>query len=214
MLFQSRALALGRLEGPRAVFTTPFCMEKDVQCQRVKKLKLAFKKAISEAFKDKSALRRILFSKDTPEEDLSLFAQETQEVDTEDHTDHNNMVFESLLGELKQNAYDAFRSALAENKVVEKLEGLDRMIRENRVNLRDVRSKDYIREVYESHLVESKIELCSRLEEAALRARERKNNVRAENEALAQELEELKKKSEFQEQRFQRLVESIGRFSR
>lgn len=189
-------------------------MEKDGQCQRVKKLKLAFKKAISEAFKDKDAVNKILLSQDAPEEDLSLFAQENQEVDTEDHTDHNNMVFESLFEELKQNAYDAFRSALAENKVVEKLEGLDRMIRENRVNLRDIRSKDYIREVYESHLVGNKVELCSRLEEAALCARERKNNVRAQNEALAQELEGLKKKSELQEQRFQRLVESLGRFSR
>eukprot|EP00866_Antonospora_locustae_P000935 jgi/Antlo1/935/2451 len=189
-------------------------MDKEGQCQRVKKLKLAFKKAISEAFKDKDAIKKILLSKDAPDEDLSLLAQEIQEADTEDYTDHNNIVFENLFEELKQNAYDAFRSALTENRVVEKLEGLDRMIRENRVNLRDFRSKDYIQEVYESHIVGNKIELCSRLEEAALCARERKNNVRAQNEALTQELEELKKKSELQEQRFQRLVDSLGRFSR
>ena len=38
------------------------------------------------------------------------------------------------------------------------------MMRENRVNLRDIKSEEYIQEIYESNMVESKVEFYSKLE--------------------------------------------------
>lgn len=189
-------------------------MERDDQSKRTKKLKLAFKKAITETFKDRDALRGMLLAHKPPRDEVLSFVNDPDASAEENHDEHNHAAVENLLESLRQQCYDTFKSKLGEYNVVEKLENLEKMIRENRVNLRDIRSKEYIREIYESNLAESKIELYSTIEEATLKARERKNNVRARNEDLATKLESIRKINEAHEQKFQVLVGKLNAFSK
>lgn len=182
-------------------------------CQRAKKLKLAFKKAITETFKDKNAIREAVLCKKSIGKDSLSFVNEDPEEEG-DYTEYNNQKLEELFEKFRYNSYDIFRSKLSESGVSEKLEGLEKMIKENRVNLRDIKSADYIQEIYESHIVEKKLDFYNKVEKATLRARERKNKVRVQNEKLSSELEELEKENEYLEQRFRVLVDRLGGFLR
>lgn len=181
--------------------------------QRVKKLKLAFKKAITETLKDKGAIKEVLLSKRSVKKDSLSFLNSDIEEEG-DYAEHNNTTFDELFERLRHISYNIFKEKLAENFVNEKLENLEKMIKENRVNLRDIRSPDYIQEIYESHIVETKIDFYSKLEEAMLKARERKNKVRLQNENLSEELKELKAENEHLEQNFQNLVGRLCAFSK
>ena len=78
-------------------------------CQRVKKLRLAFKKTISETFKEKNAIMEILLSKKATGDDSLSFIGDNLEDENEDCTEYNTKAFEELFEKLRHVSYDAFR---------------------------------------------------------------------------------------------------------
>lgn len=72
------------------------------------------------------------------------------------------------------------------------LNDLDKQILEKRVNLRNIKCEEYIKEIYESHLYDHKNKLRSELEEKMENTKLERAQLRSQNVELEIENEKLK----------------------
>lgn len=177
----------------------------DTDSPRIKKLRLAFKKAILESIKDKESFKAILF---TPPPRTSLsFLSNSEIIEQKQFTEEEKEeVVTKITEDIRAISYEAFKEKF-DHKILEKLENLDK--NNIKTTQRDIKSTEYIKEIFESHLVENKIELLTLIDGLMNEARERRNEIKKENEQLKAKYDEVKSKNDNHEKKYQSMVHKL-----
>ncbi|EJW05365.1 hypothetical protein EDEG_00591 [Edhazardia aedis USNM 41457] len=81
---------------------------------------------------------------------------------------------------------------IKEKNMIEKLNKLDNDIKQNRVNLRDIRCEKYIKEIFESYLYAVKHHQQKLISDALDSAAEEKSRIKREIEAKTADLDSLR----------------------
>jgi hypothetical protein len=182
---------------------------------RLAKLKLVYKKAVQEILKEEQRMSEILGGPGTVEKD-SFFASTSKTNDSSGAdgdligADGKGSLGE-VLKEFKEKLSELFRRRLASMGLENKLNMLDRHISSNRISLRDVCSEEYIREIFESHIVEDKLRYTEAIEDAKRSSGDRIEELRSELTAAADELSALREENERLEMSYSELLLNFQR---
>jgi hypothetical protein len=168
---------------------------------RATKLKQAYKNMIQESFKNEDQLKKAFFNKNPPLEDSYSFSMEPSTDKSERELREED--FDSFMGNLKRELIGRFKSKVSH--IIEKLDALDKQISEKRINLRDIRDEDYIREIFESHFVDKKMEICKYIEKRCGDTHERQKLLRNEIATLEKRLKTLKDENSNNEEEYGQL---------
>lgn len=176
---------------------------------RLAKMRQAYKRAIQEILKEKEKIKEILTDPNALSED-SFFMDSSKagEVHQRDPEATSNAI-ENIFQGLRLKLSDAFRKKLEINDIPNKLNRLDRDVLEGRTSLRDVTSKEYVREIFESYLVNTKVDYIDYIEETKKEALERIKVLKSEFEKATEEMEFLKKENTFCRNTYNNLISSF-----
>lgn len=162
---------------------------------RLAKLKEVFKRAVQEILKEEAAVKFLMAS---PTFRDSFYSESTVQMTPED--------VKQLFLEIKSRFTETFKTKIRQTNLDFKLNNLDKDIKDGRVSYKDIKSVDYIREIFESNIVDKKEEFVKLLErnieEPDLKIGEMKSHM-IELEGRLKSLE--KENSEF-EREYQELV--------
>ncbi|AFM97771.1 hypothetical protein EHEL_020140 [Encephalitozoon hellem ATCC 50504] len=177
---------------------------------RLAKMRQAYKRAIQEILKEQEKIKEILTDPSAQSEDSffmdSSKARETHRGDPEAISNTIEGIFQSLRSRLS----DVFRKKLEANDIPNKLNQLDRDVLEGRTSLRDVTSKEYIREIFESHLVGAKVDYIDYVEETKREALERIRVLKNELERATEEMGLLRKENSLCNNAYNSLINSFS----
>ncbi|AFN82487.1 hypothetical protein EROM_020120 [Encephalitozoon romaleae SJ-2008] len=181
---------------------------------RLAKMRQAYKRAIQEILKEKEKIKGILTDPNTLCEDSffmdSSKAGETHQRDPEETSSAIENIFQGLRSKLS----DVFRKKLEMNDISNKLNRLDRDVLEGRTSLRDVTSKEYVREIFESYLVNTKVDYIDYIEETKREALERIRVLKNELEKATEELGLLKRENTLCRNTYDNLISSFSKAAR
>lgn len=180
---------------------------------RLNKLKLVYKKAIQEILKEEKKIKEVLDDPNVSAEDSFFANPKTNEADQKESlskgVESKDQTIEGIFSTLRSRLSELFKGKLAVNSVEDKLNLLDKDISENRISLRDVSSEEYVREVFESHLVEPKLEYIDYIEEAKRRSLDRIDMLKKELEEVSKELSLLKEENRACDSVYNKLVNTF-----
>ncbi|ADM11014.1 uncharacterized protein Eint_020130 [Encephalitozoon intestinalis ATCC 50506] len=166
---------------------------------RLAKMRQAYKRAIQEILKEKEKIKEILIDPNTSAED-SFFLNSSKATNTsrgnpERDTEAISKAIENVFQDLKSRLSSIFKKKLEVNDIENKLNRLDRDVLENRTSFRDVTSKEYIKEIFESYLVDTKVKYIDYIEETKKEALERIKILKGELEKATEELRLLRERN-------------------
>lgn len=165
---------------------------------RLSKLKEVFKRAVQEILKEEDAVKSLLLSPQTKDSFYSdSIVQLTQE-------DIRNLFFQ-----IKNHFGEIFKEKIRKNNLDTLLNGLDRDIKESRMCYKDIRDVEYIREIFESHIVDKKEDLVKYLEESIEEIDSRSTQIEEEIKEIKRQIDECKKENEESEQIYQKIVSEL-----
>lgn len=122
---------------------------------RLKKLKDVYKRAIQEILCEEEAMCAACTVSESRD---SFYGDSSTQPRPED--------MRKVFNEIRQRFSEVLKNKIRGMNLDLKLNTLDRDIKDGRVCYKDIRSIEYIREIFESHTVDKKEELIKRLEEA------------------------------------------------
>lgn len=175
---------------------------------RLNKLKLVYKKAIQEVLKEQPKILEIIndpniSSKDSF--DISVMKNSCSSIQ-----DSEVKQPELILNEMKHKLLIAFKQKMHSTNLEEKLNTLDKNIQNNRTSLRDICSEDYIKEIYESYIVDEKEDFIKYLEQSKQESVERINHLNNELEKLNSDIVNIQKENERNEECYLNLVSKLS----
>ncbi|TBU19327.1 hypothetical protein CWI42_020690 [Ordospora colligata] len=166
---------------------------------RLSKLKLAYKKAIQEVLKEEKKIRGILLDPETVVED-SFFVSNSKIEDSihepqcTDEDAINKAVKQIFLG-LKSKLSDAFKKKVSEYSIGSKLNHLDKEITKENKHNKDITCTEYIREIFESYLVDPKLNYIRYIEEAKNESSERIKTISKEIKGIKESIKQLREEN-------------------
>ncbi|EPR78117.1 hypothetical protein SLOPH_525, partial [Spraguea lophii 42_110] len=103
----------------------------------------------------------------------------------------------------RKEMQDIFVSICAKYNVFLKLDTYDSELSSGRTNNRDLKSKEYIKEILESHIVNNKIDLCNKIEHVETKLKNNKIELiqkikDAKNKLKLVEEERIKEENQYQ----------------
>ncbi|KAM0681512.1 hypothetical protein GINT2_000024 [Glugoides intestinalis] len=125
---------------------------------RLAKLKEVFKRAIQEIMKEEEAVKTLIAS---PSFRDSFFSESTM------HMSHDDVG--KLFLDIKSRFTEVFKTKIRQTNLDYKLNSLDKDIKDGRVSYKDIKSEEYIEEIFESNIVDKKEELVKFLEKELLK---------------------------------------------
>lgn len=162
---------------------------------RLAKLKEVFKRAIQEILKEEAAVKSLMAS---PAFRDSFYSESTVQMTPED--------VKQLFLEIKSRFTEVFKTKIRQTNLDFKLNNLDKDIKDGRASYKDIRNADYIKEIFESNIVDKKEEfvkfLEKEIEEPELKIGEMKNHMIE----LEEKLKSLQRENEEFEKEYQKLV--------
>lgn len=168
---------------------------------RLAKLKDVFKKAIQEILQQEESITTLITS---PAFKDSFYSESTMHVTQDD--------VKQLFMEIKGRFTEVFKTKLRQTNLDFKLNNLDKDIKDGRISYSDIKNAEYIKEIFESNIVDKKEELARILEkenedsEALINAY--KSRI-AESESKIKRLEEENTLFEKEYQALIRNIESV-----
>lgn len=165
---------------------------------RLTKLKEVFKRAIQEILKEETAVNDLLSS---PKFKDSFYSESTVHMNTED--------VKKLFVDIKSRLTEVFKAKIRQTNLDFKLNSLDKDIKDNRNNTKDLRSTEYIKEIFESHIIDKKEELVKRLEQEISESETEANSLKAEIAELEERIKMIDIENETYEKEYQTLVKEI-----
>lgn len=178
---------------------------------RLSKMKLAYKRAIQEVLKEQERVRKILSDSISQPED-SFFVNSSRAGDTFQEQDPEavSKAVEEVFQSLKSKLSDLFRRKLAASGLDTKLNQLDKDISEDRTSPGDITSEEYIREIFESYLVDSKMDYMEYLEQGKMESLARMEALRAELDMAREEMRVLKEENSSRHNSYTELIHSLS----
>lgn len=168
---------------------------------RLSKLKEVFKRATQEILKEEEAIYTLISS---PAFKDSFYSESTMHIAPED--------VKTLFSEIKGRFTEIFKTKVRQLSLDLKLNNLDKDIKDGRVSYKDIKNIDYVKEIFESNIVDKKEELVEVLEreneEASKMIQQYKSNI-SEMEDKIRELEDENYKYEIEYQTLIKDVESV-----
>lgn len=162
---------------------------------RMKKLMLVYKKTIQEVLKENERIKQMLNDPNVSNGDSFFVGDTRTSGDGDPSMDGVNEMVEEVFSTIKLKLSELFKEKVLVHGIEGKLNLLDRDISENRISLRDISSEDYIREIFESYIVDSKIGYIEYVEEAKKRSQSRVEALRTELEEVSKEIKALKEEN-------------------
>lgn len=120
---------------------------------RLAKLKEVFKKAVQEIISEEQAVKSLLQS---PTFKDSFFSESTVQMTPDD--------IKKIFQDIKLRFTEIFKTKIIQNNLDLKLNNLDKDIKEGRMSYKDIRNEGYIKEIFESNIVDKKEEFVKFIE--------------------------------------------------
>ncbi|KAF7683593.1 hypothetical protein TCON_1193 [Astathelohania contejeani] len=169
---------------------------------RFTKLKQVYKKTIQEIVKSKQELKTTLDSP-LPSDSFATVASSPSAPIISDQT------LDEFYNELSERMTESFKQRIQLFELATKLDILDGQISSQRINLRDIRNEEYIREIFESHSVDKKMEFYKFMEQLAKESEERRNKLKSEIEDKKHKIKNQQKINDQHEERYKNLVDNL-----
>lgn len=162
---------------------------------RLSKLKEVFKRATQEILKEEEAVKSLMAS---PGFKDSFYSESTVQVSPED-------VREMFL-EIKSRFTEVFKAKIRQTNLDFKLNNLDKDIKDGRVSYKDLKSVDYIKEIFESNIVDKKEEFVKLLEREIEEPEIKIGEMKSCIAGLEKRLKDLERENEELEKEYQSLI--------
>ncbi|KMV66540.1 hypothetical protein M970_020140 [Encephalitozoon cuniculi EcunIII-L] len=180
---------------------------------RLAKMRQAYKRAIQEILKEQEKIKEILVDPNISAED-SFFVSSPKagEICQEPERDPETIskTVEDIFQNLRSRLSEAFKKKLETHDVENKLNQLDRDVLEGRTSLRDVTSEEYIKEIFESYLVDTKVGYINYVEETKMEALKRIKALKCELEKATKEVEHLKKENALYDGNYNNIIGNLS----
>ena len=166
---------------------------------RLAKLKEVFKKAVQEIIGEEQAVKELILS---PSFKDSFFSESTVQMTSED--------ISNLFKEIKFRFTETLKAKIRQTNLDLKLNNLDKDIKDGRMSYKDIKDEGYIKEIFESNIVDKKEEFVKFLEKETDETDKlisQKQNELADYEA---KLKFLEYENEENERDYQMLVNEIN----
>lgn len=162
---------------------------------RLSKLKEVFKRATQEILKEEETVKSLMTS---PGFKDSFYSESTVQVSPED-------VREMFL-EIKSRFTEVFKAKIRQTNLDFKLNNLDKDIKDGRVSYKDLKSVDYIKEIFESNIVDKKEEFVKLLEREIEEPEIKIGEMKSCIAGLEKRLKDLERENEELEKEYQSLI--------
>lgn len=166
---------------------------------RLAKLKEVFKKAVQEIIAEEAAVKSLITS---PTFKDSFFSESTVQMTSED--------IRKLFQDIKLRFTEIFKAKIVQNNLDLKLNNLDKDIKDGRVSYKDIKNEEYIKEIFESNIVDKKEELVKFLEKENEECENMISQSQNEIAELQAKLKFLEFENEEYEREYQLLINEIN----
>lgn len=95
-----------------------------------------------------------------------------------------------------------------------KLEELDDLLSNERINLKDIRSTDYINEIFDSYIFKDKVSFVTKINNLIEERKKIKNELLNKLEKLRNENEEIQRINENKKEKFNNFIDSVYEFDK
>lgn len=92
---------------------------------------------------------------------------------------------------------------------IKKLDQLDDLLKNEVINLRDIRNKDYINEIFDSYVFNDKLELINKITEVIARRKKIKSELIGKLENVKEQTNEIEKNNQTKKEKFNMFVDSV-----
>ncbi|KCZ81682.1 hypothetical protein H312_00860 [Anncaliia algerae PRA339] len=92
---------------------------------------------------------------------------------------------------------------------IKKLDQLDDLLKNEVINLRDIRNKDYINEIFDSYVFNDKLELINKITEVIARRKKIKSELIGKLENIKEQTNEIEKNNQIKKEKFNMFVDSV-----
>ncbi|KCZ73818.1 hypothetical protein H311_05222, partial [Anncaliia algerae PRA109] len=89
---------------------------------------------------------------------------------------------------------------------IKKLDQLDDLLKNEVINLRDIRNKDYINEIFDSYIFNDKLELINKINEVIARRKKIKSELIGKLENIKEQTNEIEKNNQIKKEKFNMFV--------
>lgn len=166
---------------------------------RLVKLKEVFKKAVQEITTEEQAVKALIQS---PSFKDSFFGESTVQMTPED--------IKKLFQDIKARFTEVFKGKIRQTNLDLKLNNLDKDIKDGRVSYKDIKNEGYIKEIFESNIVDKKEELVKLLEMETEESDKLISQAQNDVANLEAQLKFLEFENEEYERDYQMLVSEIN----
>lgn len=165
---------------------------------RFSKLKEVFKRAIQEILKDEETVLLMAISPDLKD---SFYSESTVQTCQED--------VKQVFTEIKSKFTEVFKNKIRTSNLDIKLNNLDKDIKDNRVNNKDIKNENYIKEIFESHITDLKEDFVKTLEQNISEPENKIIEISNEIEKIEENIKKLEVENLQYENDFQNLVSEM-----
>lgn len=165
---------------------------------RLSKLKEVFKRAVQEIMKEEQEVRALMLS---PTFRDSFFSETTMQASPDD--------IGRLFQDIKARFTEVFKAKIRQTNLDYKLNNLDKDIKDGRMSYRDIKSEEYIGEIFESNIADKKEELVKTIEKELVECGQRVAAMHAEQAELERVLKELEAENAEHEREYKAILSGI-----
>jgi len=165
---------------------------------RLAKLKDVFKKAIQEILQQEESITTLITS---PAFKDSFYSESTMHVTQDD--------VKQLFMEIKGRFTEVFKTKLRQTNLDFKLNNLDKDIKDGRISYSDIKNTEYIREIFESNIVDKKEELARILEKENEDSEALINMYKSRIAESENKIKKLEEENALFEKEYQTLIRNI-----
>ncbi|KAI5169526.1 hypothetical protein PAEPH01_0789 [Pancytospora epiphaga] len=165
---------------------------------RLKKLKAVYKRAIQEILSEEDALC------------ATVLASESRDSFYGDRSEHPRPdEIKKVFIEIKQLFSQTLKDKICSMNLDFKLNSLDKDIKEGRISYQDIKSPEYIKDIFESYVVDKKGEFVRALEEMLEKAFEENRVIEDEVMNLKSRVSQLEAENLSYENEYNKLIEEL-----
>ncbi|KAM0676436.1 hypothetical protein GVAV_000402 [Gurleya vavrai] len=148
------------------------------------------------------------------EKKINLTLENNENINNlENENQNNNILLNTDLNDSKEKVYSEILKiyeGYINEELICKLNDLDEKIMQNRINLRSIKCEKYVKEIFESYIVDKKINLNDFFDKKMLEENEKRNLLRKEVEKLKKETEKMDKDLKMKEEKYDKLISLVN----